>query len=54
MLAWVEAWLRYRPRVEQRPPAPVNTEAVIALDLRASIATVLAGMILSHYQEAEG
>jgi hypothetical protein len=53
MTAWMQAWLQCSDGAAPNThPRPATMPAAVPMDLRAQIATLLAGIILSLQQEA--
>ena len=51
MLSWMRAWSRCTSGPEPRCSTPPYTDAILPLEVRSQITTVLAAMILGQQQE---
>jgi hypothetical protein len=52
MTAWMQAWSQCTDQVAPHAPSPAAPLAAVPMDLRAQVATLLAGIILDLQQEA--
>jgi hypothetical protein len=52
MTAWMQAWAQCTDHVAPNEHAQPATAAALPIDLRAQVATLLAGIILGLQQEA--
>jgi hypothetical protein len=53
MTAWMQAWVQCTDHVAPNAHSqPATTAAAVPIDLRAQVATLLAGIILGLQQEA--
>jgi hypothetical protein len=52
MTAWMQAWSQCTDRVAPKAHLQPAMTAAVPIDLRAQVATLLAGIILGLYQEA--
>jgi len=52
MTAWMQAWSQCTDPVVPHAPSPAAPLAAVPIDLRAQVATLLAGIILDLQQEA--